>query len=201
MRLAPACLTVAALGLVAANDPPPIQVAPLDANPALESFDQFALAALACIEATQSQEVSSDAIAKRGWTEYPQKDPEVAKLAATFSRKDSHVFVVVDKRSQQCDVNWPVSSPSGPDAVFTTADAKVSKTLSDTYRKRLETMPPPPIMNGRVHRFMAAESIGMLGVETVGGGMTVKFGSINKANLERALRSASQRPSTEPQGH
>ena len=100
-------------------------------------------AALACVEATQSRQTVDAPLTQRGWHEYAQAT-DVARQAATYSREGGKVFIVLLKDPKQCSVNWPVSSPSGSEAVFATAEAELRSALSASFRRRFERLDPPP---------------------------------------------------------
>jgi hypothetical protein len=174
MRRGAVFLAAAAFALIGADEPAPIDIIIADTDPTSAKF----------AESTQTPEALTAAIEKRGWTEYPQRDPEVAKVLATFSRSGSSIHITVSKVEPKCNVTWSISSPDDPDAVLASAYRSVSERLSASYPGGSEALNPPTPPAGRaVHQFVAGDSVGQLGVFSAGG-LNVAFRAINTANLE-----------------
>jgi hypothetical protein len=191
-----ALLPLAAVALIGANEPLEVVEAGRDTSP--ERFREFGGAVMACVDATQVNANSMAAIEKRGWSEYPQKDPEIAKLLATFARSGSTVLVTYVASEQGCSAVWSVSSSQESEALLAVTLESVTDQLSAEYPEssRAETVDPV------TRRILAGESIGLLRVEAVNetSVKTIRFQSTNRDALEARPSSSQQSPTQTPQG-
>ena len=137
-----AILPFAAMALIGANEPLEVVEAGRDTSP--ERFQEFGVAVLACVDATQTNAIPKVAIENRGWTEYPQKDPEIAKILATFARPGSPVFVTYVQSQQGCSAEWSVASSQDSAALLAAAHKSVTEQLSSAYPEtaRAEAIDP-----------------------------------------------------------
>jgi hypothetical protein len=191
-----ALLPLAAAALIGANEPLEVVEAGRDASS--ERFREFGGAVMACIDATQINASSMAAIEKRGWAEYPQKDPEIAKLLATFARSGSPVLVTYAASQQGCSAVWSVSSSQDSEALLAVTLESVTDQLSSEYPESARTETVDPV----TRRILAGESIGLLRVEAVNEApvKTIRFQSTTRDALEARLSLPQQSPTQTPQG-
>jgi hypothetical protein len=191
-----AILPLAAVALMGANEPLEVVETSRDTSP--ERFREFGVAVLACVDATQTNADSMAAIENRGWSEYPQKDPEIAKMLATFARSESPVFVTYVRSQKGCSAEWSVATSQDSEALLAVAHESVTDQLSSAYPETARAEAVDPV----TRRIFAGQSIGILRVEPVSGVpvKTIRFQSTNRVALEARQSSAQQPPSETPQG-
>jgi hypothetical protein len=191
-----ALLPLAAVALIGASEPIEVVKPGEDTSP--ERFREFGLAALACVDATQTNDTPMTAIENRGWLEYSQKDPEIAKLIATFARDESSIFIMYHKDRRECSADWPLATSLDADTLMAAALPAVTEQLAPEHPEAARS----ELIRPQTYRITAGESLGILRVEASNDSPVrrVIFSSINKADLEARRSSAQQPPSQTPQG-
>jgi hypothetical protein len=182
-RLRISLVAVAALGVMGAD-------APVSTS---SVFQPFTEAAIACAEAVQGKDIASAPIERHGWTRRTQPSGAPAGVAQ-FWRPDTRFAVDTFNNPPQCTALWDVTSSSGRDAVFASADRKVSQALAQAFLGRFRALEYRTEGDRKLHRFAVGDAVVLVTAEPVGpsgNSVVLKVGATNRQNLPDATNTGS----------